>query len=152
MPDLAGGTDQVGIIQLRRDMVFVGLGEEPAKTQRLFEKCQGDIERPLPLFNPKQNLPATLTRPDVIMASHAEGIEAECLLPLARDGDQDRGPFDSSGCRPSRLGLNITCRCGPASTRCHPTPSSGIVCCIRCGCGCSDISKAPLRIRRCVCA
>jgi hypothetical protein len=38
--------------------------------------------------------PATLTRPDVIMASHAEGIEAECLLPLARDGDQDRGPFD----------------------------------------------------------
>jgi hypothetical protein len=28
------------------------------------------------------------------MASHAEGIEAKCLLPLARDGDQDRGPFD----------------------------------------------------------
>jgi hypothetical protein len=28
------------------------------------------------------------------MASHAEGIEAERLLPLARDGDQDRGPFD----------------------------------------------------------
>jgi hypothetical protein len=28
----------------------------------------------------------------VIMASHAEGIEAERLLPLARDGDHDRGP------------------------------------------------------------
>ena len=28
------------------------------------------------------------------MASHAEGIEAERLLPLARDGDHDRGPFD----------------------------------------------------------
>jgi len=26
MPDLAGGTDQVGVIQLRRDIVFVGLG------------------------------------------------------------------------------------------------------------------------------
>jgi hypothetical protein len=26
VPDLAGGTDQVGVIQLRRDIVFVGLG------------------------------------------------------------------------------------------------------------------------------
>ena len=94
MPDLAGGTDQVGVIQLRRDIVFVGLGEEPAETQGLVEKCQGDIERRLPFFNPKGNLPATLTRTDMIMASHAEGIEAERLLPLARDGDQDRGPFD----------------------------------------------------------
>ena len=33
MPDLAGGTDQVGVIQLRRDIVFLGLGEEPAETQ-----------------------------------------------------------------------------------------------------------------------
>jgi hypothetical protein len=37
---------------------------------------------------------ATLTRTNVIVASHAEGIEAERLLLLARDGDQDRGPFD----------------------------------------------------------
>jgi hypothetical protein len=29
----------------------------------------------------------------VIVASHAEGIEAEGLLPLARDGDHNRGPF-----------------------------------------------------------
>src|SRR5207245_7998719 len=26
---------------------------------------------------------------------HTEGIEAEGLLPLARDGDHDRGPFDA---------------------------------------------------------
>jgi hypothetical protein len=47
----------------------------------------------------------------------------------------------SSGSRPSncRLGWNIICRCGPALMWCHPPPSSGMVCCIRCGCGCSDI-------------
>jgi hypothetical protein len=94
LPDLAGGIDQVGIIQLRRDIVFVGLGEEPAETQRLVEKRQGDIERRLPFLNPQGNLPATLTRADVIVASDAEGIEAERLLLLSRDGDQDRGPFD----------------------------------------------------------
>ena len=59
VPDLAGGTDQVGVIQLRRDIVFVGLGEEPAETQGLVEKCQDDIERRLPFFNPQGNLPAT---------------------------------------------------------------------------------------------
>src|SRR5690348_4043076 len=95
VPDLAGGTDQVGVIQLPRDIAFVGPGaEEPAETQGLVEECQGDIERRLPVFNLKGNLPATLTRADVIMTSHAEGIEAERLLPLARDGDHDRGPFD----------------------------------------------------------
>jgi len=94
VPDLPGDTHQVGIIQLRRHIVFVGLGEEPAKTQGLVEERQGDIERRLPFFDPKRNLPATLARADVIMASQAEGIEAERLLPLARDGDQDRGPFD----------------------------------------------------------
>ena len=94
VPDLARDTDQVGVIQLHRDIVFVGLGEKPAETQGLFEERQGDIERHLPFFNPKRNLPATLTRADVIVASGAERIEAERLLPLARDGDQDRGPFD----------------------------------------------------------
>jgi hypothetical protein len=94
VPDLAGGTDQVGVIQLRRDIVFVGLSEEPAETQGLVEERQGDIEWRLPFFNPKGDLPATLTRSDVIMASRAEGIEPERLLPFARDGDQDRGPFD----------------------------------------------------------
>ena len=64
MPDLAGGTDQLGVIQLRRDIVFVGLGEEPAETQRLFEKSQGDIERRVPLFNPQGDLPGTLARTD----------------------------------------------------------------------------------------
>src|SRR5438105_10539487 len=87
VPDLPGDTHQVGIIQLRRHIVFVGLGEEPAKTQGLVEDRQGDIERRLPFFDPKRNLPATLARADVIMASQAEGIEAERLLPLARDGD-----------------------------------------------------------------
>ena len=61
MPDLAGGTDQVGVIQLRRDIVFVGLGEEPAATQGFVEERQGEIERPLPFFNPKGNLPAMLS-------------------------------------------------------------------------------------------
>jgi hypothetical protein len=31
----------------------------------------------------------------VIVTAHAEGIEAERLLPLAGDGDHDRGPFDA---------------------------------------------------------
>jgi hypothetical protein len=35
VPDLADGTDQVGVIQLRRDIVVVRLGEEPAETQGL---------------------------------------------------------------------------------------------------------------------
>jgi hypothetical protein len=89
VPDLTGGTDQIGVIQLRRDIVFVGLGEEPAETLGLVEKRQSDVERRVPFFNPKGNLPATLTRADVIVASDAEGIEAERLLSLARDGDQD---------------------------------------------------------------
>src|SRR5437016_2335439 len=53
-----------------------------------------------------------------------------------------------SASRPSncRLGWNITCRCGPALTWCHPSPSSGMVCCIGRGCGCSDfirVSSSP---------
>src|SRR5580704_16412034 len=35
----------------------------------------------------------------------------------------------------------MTCRCGPASTWCHPPPSSGMVCGNRCGCGCSGIIR-----------
>src|SRR5262249_53213578 len=92
LPDLAGGTHQVGVVQLCSDSVFVGLGEEPAETQGLFEERQGDIERRPPFFNPKRNLPATLTRADVVVASDVEGIEAERLFPIARDGDQDPRP------------------------------------------------------------
>jgi len=94
LSDLAGGTHQVGVVQLHSDSVFVGLGEEPAETQGLFEERQGDIERRLPFFNPKRNLPATLTRADVVVAPDAEGIEAERLFPLASHTDQDRRPFD----------------------------------------------------------
>jgi hypothetical protein len=39
----------------------------------------------------------------------------------------------------------MTCRCGPASTWCYPPPSSGMVCCIRCGCGSSDM----IRVSKC---
>jgi hypothetical protein len=35
--DLAGGTDQVGVIQLRRDIVFVRLGES-ARDQLCFAR------------------------------------------------------------------------------------------------------------------
>jgi hypothetical protein len=94
LPDLAGGTDQVGVVQLGRDSVFVGLGQNPAEAQGLFEERQGDIERRLSFSNPKRDLPATPTRADVIVASDAERIEAERLFPLARDGDQDRGSLD----------------------------------------------------------
>jgi hypothetical protein len=93
-PDPPGGTGQVGVIQLRRDIVSFGLCEEPAETQRLFDERQGDIERLLPFLDPKRNLPATLARTDVVVAAHTEGVEAERLLPFARDGDRDRGPFD----------------------------------------------------------
>src|SRR5439155_18609710 len=94
-PDLPSRTDQVGVIQLRCNIVFFGLCEDSAESQRLFEERQGDVERLLPLLDPKRKLPATLARTDVIVTAHAEGIEAERLLPLARDGDHDRGPFDA---------------------------------------------------------
>jgi hypothetical protein len=47
-PDLPGGTGQVGVIQLRRHIVFFGLCEEPAESHRLFEERQGDVDRCLP--------------------------------------------------------------------------------------------------------
>ena len=53
VPDLAGRTHQVDVIQLCGDIVFFGLGEEPAKPQGPFEERQGGIERCLPFFNPK---------------------------------------------------------------------------------------------------
>src|SRR4029077_13219343 len=94
-PDLPGGIGQIGVIHPRCHIVFLGLCEETAEPQRLFEECQGDVERLLPLLDPKRDLPATLARTDMIVAAHAEGIEAQRLLPLARDGDHDRGPFDA---------------------------------------------------------
>src|SRR3984893_12789792 len=93
-PDLPGGTGQVGVIQLRGHIVFFGLCEESAEPQRLFEERERDFERLLPLLHPKRKLPAAQARTDVIVAANAKGIEAERLLPLARGGDHDRGPFD----------------------------------------------------------
>jgi hypothetical protein len=141
VPDLAGGTDQVGVIQLRRDIVFVGLGEEPTKTHGLFEERQGDIERLLPLLDPQRKLPATQARADVIVTAHAEGSKRSACSRLPVTATTIEGRSIPSGSRPSncRLGWNIICRCGPALTRCHPASFSGMVCCIRCGCGCSDI-------------
>jgi hypothetical protein len=48
------------------------------------------------------------------MASHAEGIEAERLLLLARDSDQDRGPFDfvRLPAEPVRIEHNVQVRPG----------------------------------------
>src|SRR5207249_8453040 len=86
-PDLPGGTGQVGVIHQRRHISLFGLCEEPAEPQRLFEERQSDVERLLPLLDPKRKLPATQARTDVIVTADAEGIEAERLLPLARDGD-----------------------------------------------------------------
>jgi hypothetical protein len=39
-PDLPGGTSQVGVIRLRRHVVFFGLCEESAEPQRLFAERQ----------------------------------------------------------------------------------------------------------------
>jgi len=36
VPDLAGGTHQVGVVHLCGDIVFFGLGEEPPKTHGPF--------------------------------------------------------------------------------------------------------------------
>jgi hypothetical protein len=93
-PDVPSGPHQVGVIQLRGHIVFFGLCEEPAEPQRLFEERQGDVERLLPLLDPKRKLPAALVRTDVIVTTQAEGIEAERLLALARDGHHDAGPLD----------------------------------------------------------
>src|SRR6266446_4989017 len=94
IPDLPGGTGQVGVIHQRRRLPLFGLCEEPAEPQRLFEERERDVERLLPLLDPQRKLPAAQARTDVVVAALAEGIEAERLLPLARDGDHDRGPHD----------------------------------------------------------
>src|SRR5215468_4606766 len=80
--DLPGGTGEVAVIQLRGHIVLFGLGEEPAEPQRLFEERERDVERLLPLLDPQRKLPAAQARTDVIVAAHAEGIEAQRLLPL----------------------------------------------------------------------
>src|SRR6516162_7528201 len=77
-----------------RPHLFFGLCEQSAEAQRIFEECQGDIERLLPLLYPEWELPATLARTDVIVTAHAKGIEAKRMLPFARDRDHDRGPHD----------------------------------------------------------
>src|SRR5207244_7085113 len=94
-PDLPGGTGQVGVVQPRGHIVLFGLGEESAEPQRLFEERERDFERLLPLLDPERKLPTAQARSDVIVTAHAEGIEAERLLRLARDGDDDRGTFDA---------------------------------------------------------
>jgi hypothetical protein len=86
------------------------------------------------------------------MASHAEGIEAERLLPVARDGHHDQGPFDFVRLPAQPIGIehNVQVRSG---INAMPSAAlSGIVCCIRCGCGCSDIfqgssTNSALRVR-----
>lgn len=93
-PDLAGSTGQVGVIEPQGHGVFFRLCEEPAEPQRFFEELEGDVERLLPLLDPKRYLPAAEARTDVIVTARAEWIKAERLLPLAGDGNDDRGPFD----------------------------------------------------------
>src|SRR5207302_9389547 len=63
--------------------------------QRLFEKRERDVERLLPLLDPQRKLLAAQARTDVVVAALAKGIETERLLPLARDGDHDRLPYDA---------------------------------------------------------
>src|SRR5262245_24840285 len=92
--DLPGGAGEVAVIQPRCHIILFGLGQEAAEAQRLFEERERDIERLLPLLDPQRNLPAAQARTDVIVAAHAEGIEAQRLLPLAGNGDHDRLPYD----------------------------------------------------------
>jgi hypothetical protein len=51
-PDLPGGIGQVGVIQLRRHIVFLGLCQQSAEPQRLFEELERDVERLLSLVDP----------------------------------------------------------------------------------------------------
>src|ERR1700731_1425425 len=95
LPDLEGSTGQVGVIEPQGHNVFFRLCEEPAEPQRFFEELEGDVERLLPLLDPKRYLPAAQAWTDVIVAARAEWIKAERLLPLAGDGNDDRGPFDA---------------------------------------------------------
>ena len=51
-PDQPGGIGQVGVIQLRRHIVFLGLCQQSAEPQRLFEELERDVERLLSLVDP----------------------------------------------------------------------------------------------------
>jgi hypothetical protein len=79
----------------------------------------------------------------VIVTAHAERMKRSACSRLPATATTIEGRSMSSGSRSNncRLGWNITCRCGPALMWCHAPPSSGMVCCVRggCGCGCSDI-------------
>ena len=75
LPDLEGSTGQVGVIEPQGHNVFFRLCEEPAEPQRFFEELEGDVERLLPLLDPKRYLPAAQARTDVIVAARAEWIK-----------------------------------------------------------------------------
>src|SRR5205823_12159114 len=91
--DLAGGVLQLFIAQLQRHLVLLGQREQAAEAKRLFEECQGGVERSLSLCDREWDLRGE-ARPDMVVRAHAEGIEAQRLFALAGDGNHNRGPFD----------------------------------------------------------
>ena len=67
-PDLPRGIGQIGVTQMQCHVILFGLREESAKPQRLFKKRERNIERRLPIVDPKRDLPAAQARTDVIVA------------------------------------------------------------------------------------
>src|SRR5439155_19766907 len=90
---LAGGVLQFLVAQLRRYVVLLGQREESPEPKRLFKEGHRRIERRLPFRDRKGDLLGE-ARADVVVGAHAEGIEAQRLLPLARHGYHDRRPHD----------------------------------------------------------
>jgi hypothetical protein len=96
LPDLAGCSGQVGVIQPRGNFVFLGLCKKPAQPQRLLEETESRVERALPLRNCERDL-SSEPRTDMVMAAHAEGVKAQRLIALADDRNNDGWAFNPVG-------------------------------------------------------
>jgi len=90
---LAGGALQLLIAKLRCDAILFSQREESAEPKRFFKECHRGVERTLLLCDREWDLLGK-ARSDVEVGAHAEGVEAQRLLPLAGYGNNDRGPFD----------------------------------------------------------
>jgi hypothetical protein len=105
LPDPAGSPGQVGVIEPQGHSVFFRLCEEPAESQRFFEEVEGDVERLLPLLDPKRYLPAAQARTDVIVAARAEWIKRSACSRLPATATTIEGRSMPSASRPSNCRL-----------------------------------------------
>ena len=94
--DLLGGVIQLGVGELRGNIIFLGECEQPAESKRFLEERQNRIEWLLPVRDRKRNLRRE-TRSDVVVGAHTERVEAQCLFAFPGDRNDDREADDLIG-------------------------------------------------------